>query len=117
MYGGYGRDEIARHVRLEHVATRACGQNLVNHRFGIVHGEHHDFRAGTALNNLVGSLQTVEKWHSDVEQCHVRAGLYCFCDRFATVRRLGYHFPFGLTFEQAAQTGSDDLVIIGQQQT
>jgi hypothetical protein len=81
-----------------------------------MYGEHENFRPRAALENFVRCFQTVKNRHSDIEQGHIRARFCRFCHRFPSVSRLRYYLPSGLSFQQSAQSGSKDFVIICYQQ-
>ncbi len=80
-----------------------------------VHAENHYLGLGRLIGDLLGSLDPVELWHTDIENGNLRMMLGDQLHRFPSIASLRYHFEIGLLFEQETQARPNDGVIVSEQ--
>jgi hypothetical protein len=61
----------------------------------------------------LGSLQTVEAGHCDIQNHHIGIKFPNSLDGILTVRRFSTDLPLGVRLEKRTQASTEDLVIIG----
>lgn len=116
LAGGFnGGEEDAVGVVLEDVAAGTGLDDLLNEVVGFVHGENEDFGGGRGETNLPCGFDAVEERHADVEDGDVRFELGGFVDGIAAVGGFGADLPAGARLEEGAQTGTNDGVVIRDQ--
>ena len=75
----------------------------------------HYLGLGRLIGDLLGSLDSVELWHTDIENGNIRMLLGDQLYRFPSIASLRYNFEVGLLLEQQSQTRPNDGVIVSEQ--
>ena len=69
---------------------------------------------GRLFGDLLSSLDTVELWHTDIENGNVGMLLGDQLHRFPSIASLGYNFEVGLLLQQQSQARPNDGVIVSE---
>jgi hypothetical protein len=99
----------------ENIAAGAGVDDLLHKIVGLMHGEDENLGGGTGGANAARGFDAVKQRHADVEDGDVGFELCGFVDRVATVGSFGYDFPVGTRFEKRAKAGTDDGMVIRDQ--
>jgi hypothetical protein len=110
-----GVEEDAVGFVLENEAAGAGLNDLLNEVVGLVHGEDENFGGWGGFANVACGFDTVEERHADVEDGDVWLMLRGFFDSVAAVGGFGANLPAGARFEESAEAGADDGMIIRDQ--
>jgi hypothetical protein len=110
-----GVEENAVGFVLEDVAAGAGFDDLLDEIVRLMHGEDENFGGGRGFADLAGGFDAVEKGHADIEDGDVRLVLGGFFDGVSTVGGFGTDLPAGARLEESAEAGTDNGVIIGDQ--
>jgi len=110
-----GGEENAASVVFEDIAAGAGFNDLANEFIGFVHGEDQDLRAGRGFMNAAGGVHAVEKRHADIENGDVGFEFGGFFNGIAAINGFGADVPVIAGFEEGAQTGANDGVVIRDQ--
>jgi hypothetical protein len=102
---------------LEDVSTSASFDDLLNEFIGLVHGENEDFGFGERFVNAASRLDTVQQGHANIEDENIGLEFGGFFDGFAAVGCFRADFPPFVRFEQRAEAGADDGVVIRDKKT
>ena len=116
MTGGIdGGEENAVGVVFEDVTASTGLDDLLNEVVGFVHGEDEDFGGGRGDANLASGLDSVEERHAYIEDGYIGFEFGGFFDGIATVGGFGANIPAGTRFQEGAETGTYDGMIIRDQ--
>ena len=110
-----GGQEHAVGIIFEDVTASAGLDDLLNEVVGFVHGEDQDFGGGRSGANLASGFDAVEQRHADIEDRYVGFEFAGFVDSIAAVGGFGADFPAGARFQESAETGTYDGMIISDQ--
>jgi len=110
-----GGEEDAVSVVLEDIAAGAGFNDLMHEFVGFVHGEDQDLRAGRSFMNAAGGVHAVEERHTDIENSDIGFEFGGFFDGITAIHGFGADMPAIAGFEEGAQAGANDGVIIRDQ--
>ena len=110
-----GGEENAVGVIFEDVAASTGLDDLLNEVVGFVHGEDEDFGGGRGGANLASGFDSVEERHADIEDGHIGFEFAGFVDSIAAVSGFGANIPAGTRFQEGAEAGTYDGMIIRDQ--
>ena len=113
------RSHCSNQVRLRRVLQNVCArpsfQGPEDVAFIGVHAENHYLGLGRLIGDLLGSLDPVELWHTDIENGNVGMLLGDQLNGFPSIASLRYNFEVGLLLEQQSQARPNDGVIVSEQ--
>ena len=80
-----------------------------------MHAEDYDLGGGFARYDLPGRFDPIELRHADIEHGDIGMAFRDKLNGLATVTGFGDDFEIGLLFQQQTQPGSDDRMVVGQE--
>jgi len=96
----------------ENIAAGTGFDDLLNEFVGFMHGENENLGVGKRLVDAASSVDTVQQRHADIENQDVGLELDCFLDGFASIGGFGADFPTLAGFDQGAEAGANNSMII-----
>ena len=110
-----GGEEHAVGVIFQDVAASPGFDDLLNELVGFVHGEDEDLGVGRGFADAARGVHAIQKGHADIEDGDIGFVLGGFFDGVAPVNSFGADLPALARFQEGAQSGADDGVIIRDQ--
>ena len=109
------RDQDAWAIRLEQVAARASLEEFAKQRLALEYGEDQHFRTWVERPDLPNRIDAVHDPKPVAEDGDVRLGRGRELDRLPTVQGLGDHLPSWFAAEDGPKAGTDDVIVVGDQ--
>src|SRR5262245_14771743 len=103
---------------LEQESTGTRPQRLVDVLVEIECGEHQHARAGPGVGlggDPASRLDAIHGRHPDVHEDDIGMYLAAQANRFGTVRGAAHDVDVGLSAQQRAESGADDLLVVGDE--
>src|SRR5208283_5305352 len=108
-------EEDAAGVIFQDVAASSGFDDLLNELVGFMHGEDKDLGVGRGLANAAGGVHAIQKGHANIEDGDIGLEPGGFFDGVAAVNGFGANLPALARFQESAQAGTNDGVIIRDQ--
>jgi hypothetical protein len=77
-----------------------------------VHGEDQDGQFGVQGLQSADDLQAIQSGHGYIDDGHIRCGFLNQLNGFATIIGFSHYLHFTAFFDNAAQTGTDNAVVV-----
>jgi len=107
-------DEVGLRGIFQDVSARAGFQGAKDVALVGVHAEDHHIGMRFLSDDLPGSFNSIQLRHADVENHDIGVMPGNKLDGLPSILSFGRHFEIGLALEQEPQTGSNDVVIVGE---
>jgi hypothetical protein len=107
-----GGEEDTIGVVLENVAASAGSDDLLNEVVGFVHGKDENLGIARSRTDAGGGVHAIEKRHADIEDGDIGLQLTGFVNGIAAIRGFGADLPPGARFEEGAESGANNGMII-----
>ena len=108
-------EQVTLGIGLQEEAAGSRPEEFVDQRFAVVHREDENFGPWKTPANLARHLDAVDQRQRVVDHRDVGLRFHRFDDGLLAVCGLGHDLPIGLSFEDAAESGADDLMVVGNQ--
>src|SRR5579884_1280907 len=110
-----GAKQIGLNVVLQEIALHSGRERADQKLLVGVHAEDDDLYVGSPPQDLSRRVDSVQLGHGDVQHDYGRAELFSQRRRLHPIGRLAHDLDVLLSFEQRLQAGSDDVVIVRNQ--
>jgi len=111
----YGRDELARGVRLEKVSSGTCREHLPDQLLALVHGEHEHLDLRRELADTLCRFEAIQLRHREVQNGDVRVGSNRGVNSLAAIRSLRADGPSSLLLEQLLEPAPHNFMVVREE--